>query len=175
MLQPIECAREANRTCLTNNLENSREMSSDYLPTSLTDLIEQVQLALPEFITITICADEEPFHLQLGGCFFPLEYADPKLKIDKIISILGESIQYETGTCSFPRARAIRDGESLQLSTTALHEILSNLGDAPVVLFITKREWYVDVLDTGPFYPIPNVAAADFIDCIYDNWRDNAD
>lgn len=173
MLQPIECTREANRVCLANKLENSREMPSENLPTSLTDLIEQVQLALPEFITITISADEEPFHLQLGECFFPLEYTDPKAKIVEIVSILGQVTQYETGTCFFPPARALGD-ESHGISRAVLHEILSNLGDAPVVLFITKTGWYVDALDTGPFYPLPNVEAAEFIDYVYDNWHENA-
>ncbi len=148
-------------------------MSTDTLPTSLTDLIEQVQLGLPEFITITISSDEEPFHMKLENCFFPLEYADPKSKIVKMISILGETTRYETGTCFLPPARAF-DNDSHELSTAVLHEILSNLEDAPVVLFITKTEWYVDVLDTGPFYPIDNVEAAEFIDYVYDNWHENA-
>ena len=148
-------------------------MSTDTLPTSLTDLIEQVQLGLPEFITITISSDEEPFHMKLENCFFPLEYADPKSKIVEIVSILGKITRYETGTCSFPPAHAL-DNELTELSTPDLHEILSNLGDAPVVLFITKTEWYVDALDTGPFYPIDNVEAAEFIDYVYDNWHENA-
>jgi hypothetical protein len=68
----------------------------------------------------------------------------------------------------FRPATAFTVRDYFNLDPIVLHEILSNLADTPVAIFIAKREWYVDVQNSGFFHPLKGITAAEFLDYIRD-------
>ena len=137
----------------------------------LSGLIREVQLALPDWLTLTVSSiegteDGECFHIKLNGIFIPLDYYDPSKKINALIDHLHSYVRYESGAAIFDAAKPFTVKDHFKLDAYVLHEILSNLANNPVVIFISKQEWYVDILDSGLFCPLNHVSAAELLDYI---------
>lgn len=141
----------------------------------LTDLIAKVQSTLPNFLTISISSadgtpDGENFHVRINDIFVPLEYENPAEKINDLIDLLHSRVIYSTGDAYFKAPTAFANKDYAKFTSEDLQEILSNLADAPIALFITKTDWYVDVLGSGAFYPLKRVSASEFINYIEDKY-----
>ncbi len=141
----------------------------------LTDLIAKVQSTLPNFLTIAISSadgtpDGENFHVRINDIFVPLEYENPAEKINDLIDLLHSRVVYSTGDAYFKAPKAFANKDYAKFTSEDLQEILSNLADAPIALFITKTDWYVDVLGSGAFYPLKRVSASEFINYIEDKY-----
>lgn len=59
----------------------------------LSDLIKEVQLALPDWLTLTVSSIEgtegsEHFHIMLNDIFIPLDYYEPANKVNDLIDHL---------------------------------------------------------------------------------------
>jgi hypothetical protein len=150
-------------------------MAKNNIHLGLSDLIRQVQYALPDWLTITISSIEgtegsEHFHIKLNEIFIPLDYSEPSTKVNDLIDHLHCYVRYESGATVFDPAKAFTNKDYFKLEPFVLHEILSNLADTPVTIFISKSEWFVDILNCGFFYPLKNVSASEFLDYINDLW-----
>ena len=142
----------------------------------LTSLIKEVQLTLPDWLTLTVSSTEystgEHFHIKLNEIYIPIDYFKPADKVNDLIDHLHNFVRYENGSVYFPVAKAFSVKDYFKLDPFVLHDILNNLADTPAAIFISKREWYVDVLNSGFFYPLKNVPAAEFLDYINGVWTD---
>ncbi len=134
----------------------------------LTDLIAVVQRELPDFLTLTVGShyyESECLHIKINNIYVPLDYDEkPASKINDLIDLLHNYTNYKPGDGFFQKAEAFTNKNYFKVHEDWLYEISSNLGQTPVVLFISKSEWYVDVSGSGPFYPLKNVIASEFID-----------
>ena len=134
----------------------------------LTDLIAVVQRELPDFLTITIGGsyfDSECFHIKINNIYVPLDDEEkPASKINDLIDLLHNYTTYKPGDGIFQKPKAFTNKNYFKVHEDWLHEIASNLGQTPVILFISKNDWHVDVSGTGPFYPLKKVPASEFID-----------
>lgn len=145
--------------------------SSERRSLGLSDLIKEVQMALPDWLTLTVSSIEgtegsEHFHMKINSIFIPLDYYEPAEKVNDLIDQLHSYVLYKSGTTIFEPARAFTVKDYFRLDSIVLHEILSNLAYAPVSMFISKYEWFVDVENNGFFYPLKGVSAAEFLDYI---------
>jgi len=140
----------------------------------LTSLIEQVQKALPDWLTLTVSSadDEDNFHIKLNNIFIPLDFSEPEKKINGLIDTLQTYVRCADGDTLFYPIQAFTPNDYFRLDAIVLHEILWNLGSAPVAIFISKDDWYVHVYEHGIFYPLPHVSPAEFIDYINDIHRE---
>ena len=153
---------------MSNSFEKKRSLG-------LSDLIKEVQLALPDWLTLTVSSiegsdDSEHFHIKLNEIFIPLDFYEPVEKVNDLIDHLHSYVRYESGTYIFEAAKAFTVKDYFKLDAFVLHEILSNLAQTPVAIFISRHEWFVDVLNSGYFYPLNNVSAAEFLDYINEIW-----
>lgn len=133
----------------------------------LTDLILAVQSQIPKFLTLTIGGnsfDCDCLHIKINDSFIPLDGEDPLSKINDLIDLLHNYSDYKTGDAYFPKAKAFTNKDYFKIDVDWLYEISRNIGQTPVVLFISKSEWYVDVMGSGLFYPLRKVTASEFID-----------
>lgn len=133
----------------------------------LTDLILAVQSELPKFLTLTIGGhyyDNECLHIKINDIYVPLDNEEPLTKINDLIDLLHNYSEYKSGDAFFQKPKAFSHKDYFKMNVDWLYEISSNLGQTPVVLFISKNEWYVDVMGSGFFYPLRNVTASEFID-----------
>ncbi len=133
----------------------------------LTDLITVVQRELPDFLTLTVGGnyfDSECFHVKINDIYVPLDGEEPATKINDLIDLLHNYSTYQPGDGTFQKPRAFTNKNYFKVHEDWLFEISSNLGQTPVILFISKNDWFVDVSGTGPFYPLRKVPASEFID-----------
>ncbi len=134
----------------------------------LTDLIAVVQRELPDFLTLTVGGhhrEQEWLHIKINNIYVPLDYDDePTEKINDLMDVLHNFTNYKSGDGIFEKAKAFTNKNYFKVHLDLLAEISSNLGQTPVILFISKSEWYVDVSGSGPFYPLKKVPASEFID-----------
>jgi len=133
----------------------------------LTDLITVVQRELPDFLTLTVGGnyfDSECFHVKINDIYVPLDGEEPATKINDLIDLLHNYSTYQPGDGIFQKPKAFTNKNYFKVHEDWLFEISSNLGQTPVILFITKTDWFVDVSGTGPFYPLRKVPASEFID-----------
>ena len=143
----------------------------------LTALIEKVQSELPDFLLIAISSADgtpggENFHIFINDIFVPLDFENPSEKINDLIDLLHSRVIYGAGDAYFKAPTAFRNRDYAKFSGEDLQEILSNLANAPIELFISKNDWYADVMGTGVFYPLKNVSASEFIDYIEDKYSE---
>jgi len=134
----------------------------------LTDLIATVQRELPEFLTLTVGGyhyDQEWLHIKINNIYVPLDHDDePTEKINDLIDLLHNYTNFNSGDGIFKKPTAFTNKNYFKVHIDLLAEISSNLGQTPVILFISKSDWYADVSGSGPFYPLKNVIASEFID-----------
>lgn len=138
---------------------------------SLSSLIVTVQNALPDWIILALSTNEfegEPFHIKINEIFIPLSYDNPVVTINDLIDHLHCYSRYEKGLTIFPSAKIFTRHDYVKLEASVLYEILSNLADTPLAIFISKVEWYVDVSGSGPFFPLSNISASEFLDYVAD-------
>ena len=145
------------------------------IPMGLTDLIAVVQRELPDFLTLTVCGnayEQEWLHVKINNIYVPLDYDDePTAKINDLMDVLHNYTNYTFGDGIFKKAKAFTNKNYFKVHLDLLAEISRNIGQTPVILFISKSEWYVDVPGSGPFYPLKKVLASEFIN--YLNRLDN--
>jgi hypothetical protein len=149
------------------------ESTDDIFELGLTNQINEVQKALPDWLTLTVSSisyfDEmEHFHIKLNDIFIPLDYYQPAKKINDLIDTLQNYVRYTGGDFQFYPIQAFTSKDYFELNAAILHEIVTNLGEAPLAIFISKHEWYVDLYQNGFFYPLPHVSASEFLDYISD-------
>ncbi len=135
---------------------------------SLSDLIAEVQNCIPDFITLAISPLEEdsvePFYMRINEIYIPLEYEAPCEKVNDFIDFLHHHVRYKSGSGSFGKPTVFSVRDYFKINSEILYEILRNLGEAPAIMFISKNEWFVDVVDSGFFHPIKKITASEFID-----------
>jgi len=141
----------------------------------LTDLIGKIQSTLPDFLLIAVSSadgtpDGENFHVRINDIFVPLDYENPAEKINDLIDLLHSRVVYSSGDAYFEPPKAFVNRDYAKFTGEDLQEILSNLAEAPVALFISKTDWYVDVMGSGAFYPLKKVTASEFINYIQDKY-----
>ena len=131
-------------------------------------LIAEVQAALPEYFSIairpTISSDEAPFLVRLGNTFFPLDYYDPNTALQGLMELLGPPLIFDESKSDFSSDHLAHHADKYMVPRDALCEILSNLGEASLVLFIEKSCWYVHLYDHGYCFPLDKNRGAEFID-----------
>jgi len=139
---------------------------------SLSGLIATVQQNLPDWMIISISSiefsDGEHFHLKINDIFVPLNYDNPSEKLNDLIDHLHCYARYEVGSTIFDAATAFSHRDYINIKAELFHEILSNLADIPVAIFISKNYWYVDVSGSGSFFPLNATSASDFLDYVGD-------
>ena len=143
----------------------------------LTALIGKVQSELPDFVLLAISSTGgtpggENFHIFINDIFVPLDFENPSEKINDLIDLLHSRVIYGAGDAYFNPPKAFTNRDYAKFSSDDLQEILSNLADTPIVLFISKNDWYVDVMGTGVFYPLKSVSASEFIDYIDEKYSE---
>jgi len=143
----------------------------------LSDLISEVQLSLPDWLTLTVSSTEGMvgsvhFHIKLNEIFIPLDYYEPVEKVNDLIDNLHSYVRHQSGTYGFEAAKAFTIKDYFKLDAFVLHEILSNLAQTPVTIFISRSEWFVDVMNSGYFFPLNNVSAAELLDYINELYYD---
>lgn len=135
---------------------------------SLSDLIKLVQSSIPDFITLAVSPLEEsaiePFYMKINDIYVPLDYHAPSEKVNDLIDFLHNYVRYKNGVGSFGKPTAFGVKNYFRIEPEILYEILRNLAGTPGILFISKNEWYIDVVDSGVFYPLRGTSASEFVD-----------
>lgn len=133
----------------------------------LTDIISLVQREIPHFLTITVGGshfDSEWLHMKINNIYVPLDYEPSTSKINDLIDLLHNYSEYKSGDGFFQKPIVFTNKYYFNVHEDWLYEISRNLGQTPVILFISKNEWFVDVSGSGPFYPLKKVPASEFVD-----------
>lgn len=133
----------------------------------LTDLIACVQRELPHFLTLTVGGNQlesEILHMKIGSLYVPLDGEAPTSKINDLIDLLHNYSEFKSGDGIFPTPIAFSNRDYVKIHEDWLYEISRNIGHTPIILFISKSEWFADISGSGAFYPMKRVTASEFID-----------
>lgn len=102
--------------------------------------------------------------MKINNIYVPLDYEPSTSKINDLIDLLHNYSEYKSGDGFFQKPIAFTNKNYFNVHEDWLYEISRNLGQTPVILFISKNEWFVDVSGSGPFYPLKKVPASEFVD-----------
>ena len=138
----------------------------------LSGLIYKVQSAMPDWLVVTIGSSSNDegrhnFHMKLNDLFIPLDHEDPCSTVNDLIDHMHHFAFYEPSIADVSISRAFKVSDYFHLEPLIFYEILNNIGYIPVLIYITKKSWYVSVHESGFFYPLRHVSASEFLDYIY--------